>query len=377
MTLVRLMTAGAVTIAVMIACAVHPNARTGGAQPVRGPADQMDPEIREILSLAAGASSSHNAQPWRVEISGSGLLTLRAEPDRYLPAADPENREMFLSFGAFLETLDTAARALGYATEISILADALGAAEIAAIRLEKIEERRDTATVNLLASVYTPKGDLGTDALDPGTIGELETGQTAQLRYLPADSAGFQWVRGQTPAASLQQAWRDPVQEELAQFLHFSKRSARKAGYGLTPEMMEVPPVGRFFWYTFMSRKSALSKSFRDSIEGITADQLDNCAGVFILSSADLSPSALIEAGRQYQRLKLSAFRQGIGIHPLSSLLEEEPWKEQVDSKFQSDRPVQFILRTGRLQGELPDFESDAITSASIRMRPEQFVSMD
>ena len=30
-----------------------------------------------------------------------------------------------------------------------------------------------------------------------------------------------------------------------------------------------------------------------------------------------------------------------------------------------------------RLQRDLPDFQSDAVTSASIRMKPEQFVSMD
>ena len=187
MTIVRLMIAGVLTLAVMLACAVHPGSRNVGDQEVTEPADQIDPEIREILSLAAVASSSHNAQPWRVEISDSGLLTLLAEPDRYLPAVDPENREMFLSFGAFLETLDTSARALGYATEISILAHSLEATEIATIRLKKLEERRDTATINLLASVYTPKGDLGTDPLDRGTIMELEAGQTGRLRYLPAD----------------------------------------------------------------------------------------------------------------------------------------------------------------------------------------------
>jgi hypothetical protein len=141
--------------------------------------------------------------------------------------------------------------------------------------------------------------------------------------------------------------------------------------------MMEVAPIGRFFWYAFMTPKSALSKSFRNSIEGITAGQLENCAGIFVLSSTDYSPSALIEAGRRYQRLKLAAFGRGIGIHPLSSLLEEEAWMEQVESKFTRDRPVQFILRTGRLRRELPDFESDAITSASIRMKPEQFISIE
>ncbi|MBN1838082.1 MAG: hypothetical protein JW820_19645, partial [Spirochaetales bacterium] len=135
-----------------------------------------------------------------------------------------------------------------------------------------------------------------------------------------------------------------------------------------------MPPAARFFWYTFMSPKSALSGSFRNSIEGITARQLDACAGLFLLTSPDDSPEALIEAGRAYQRLKLAAFRRGVGVHPISALLEEEPWKRDAGCMLGSYRPVQFILRTGRLERELPDFQTDALTSASIRMRPEQFV---
>jgi hypothetical protein len=370
MALFRTILTGALAVAVLLACTAQPDSKPGIT-------DSPDPELREILTYASRASSSHNAQPWKIEITGPSSLKLLADRSRYLPAVDPDHREMFLSFGAFLETLDQAARALGYRAEITILAGSTADGEIAAIRVEKIEDRRDPAVLSLITSLYTPKGDLGTDPLEGAAAAALIGSDTAAIRYFPPASGEFRWVREQTPRASLQQAWRDPAQEELAEFLHFSKRSAREAGYGLTPEMMEIGPVGRFFWYGFMSRGSALSKSFRNSIEGITSDQLENCGGIFTIMSPDDSPAALIESGRHYQRLKLNAFRRGIGIHPLSSLLEEEPWKGQVDSKLGSDRPVQFILRTGKLQGNLPDFRTDAVTSASIRMKPEQFVSAD
>ena len=84
----------------------------------------------------------------------------------------------------------------------------------------------------------------------------------------------------------------------------------------------------------------------------------------------------LAPAGRLYQRLKLAAFARGIGVHPLPSLLEEDPWKQRADHALGSDRPVQFILRVGRLSRELPSFQTNAITNASIRMKPERFVSV-
>ena len=67
-----------------------------------GVAVSPDPELREILAYAARASSSHNAQPWRIEVAGPSSLRLLADRSRYLPVVDPDNREMFLSFGAFL-----------------------------------------------------------------------------------------------------------------------------------------------------------------------------------------------------------------------------------------------------------------------------------
>jgi len=379
MTLFRTMIACAVSSTLLASCAGRSSRgdavdAAGSAAPAAQPEVRMDPEILEILRYASRASSSHNAQPWRIEATGAGTLVLLADRSRYLPAVDPENREMFLSFGAFLENLDQGARALGWRAEITITAQARDAAEIAVIRLARVGDTRDAATLNLIVSTYTPRGTLSTDPLDEQTLVALGASEGGALRYLPPDSPEFRWIREQAPRAGLQQAWRDPAQEELARYLHFSRKSARQAGYGLTPEMMEVAPLGRVFWYAFMSRRSALSKSFRNSIEGITARQLEASAGLFVLSSPDVSPPALIEAGRTYQRLKLAAFRRGIGVHPISALLEEEPWKGEVDGRLGSDRPVQFILRTGRLQRQLPDFQTDALTSASIRMTAAQFV---
>ncbi|MBN1838307.1 MAG: hypothetical protein JW820_20780 [Spirochaetales bacterium] len=383
MTPFRMTIACAATSALLASCAGRPAGKPGQdaaalgapAAPAAALESRIDPELLEILGYAAKASSSHNAQPWRIEAAASGTLKLMADRSRYLPAVDPENREMFLSFGAFLENLQQAARALGWEAEIAVTAESVEAEEIARIRLERVGGRRDAATLNVIASTYTPKGSLGTKPLDRDTLAALGPSRGGALSYHAPGSPAFRWVLSQAPKAGLQQAWRDPAQEELADYLHFSRKSARRAGYGLTPEMMEIAPVGRFFWYTFMNRKSALSGSFRNSIEGITARQLDACAGLFILTSTDGSPTALVEAGRAYQRLKLAAFRLGIGIHPVSALLEERPWNQEVGRRLGSGRPVQFILRAGRLEREAPSFETDAVTSASIRMKPEQFLS--
>lgn len=118
-----------------------------------------------------------------------------------------------------------------------------------------------------------------------------------------------------------------------------------------------------------------MSASFRNSIEKITREQIENSAGLFIITSKDYSPASLIQAGRLYQSLVYTCFEQGIGIHPVTQLIQESPWKEEISQKLKTDYPVQFILRTGKLKRDVPDFEIDAVTSASIRMKPEQFIA--
>jgi hypothetical protein len=38
----------------------------------------------------------------------------------------------------------------------------------------------------------------------------------------------------------------------------------------------------------------------------------------------------------------------GVAHHTMSYALEEEPWREQMDSAVQIERPIQFIVRVGR-----------------------------
>jgi hypothetical protein len=75
------------------------------------------------VALAAGrAPSVHNTQPWRLTVRG-GDLYLSADPDRRLPAADPDGREMIISCGAALYNMVLALRDLGHRPAVRLLPD--------------------------------------------------------------------------------------------------------------------------------------------------------------------------------------------------------------------------------------------------------------
>ncbi|HQO04161.1 MAG TPA: nitroreductase, partial [Spirochaetota bacterium] len=95
--------------------------------------DILPPEKAEILRFASLAPSGHNSQPWVVKVISPEEWTLCADQSRRLPAVDPDNRELLLSMGAFLENLSLAAGSLGYAADIRITARTPQDTEIARI----------------------------------------------------------------------------------------------------------------------------------------------------------------------------------------------------------------------------------------------------
>ena len=87
-------------------------------KPIKG----LEKDGMEILSLASLAPSGHNTQPWTVKIIEPNHWMIGSEKKRWLPVVDPENRELLLSLGAFIENLVLAAGTFGYSVDIKIIA---------------------------------------------------------------------------------------------------------------------------------------------------------------------------------------------------------------------------------------------------------------
>jgi hypothetical protein len=81
--------------------------------------------VTAFIEAAAAAPSLHNAQPWKFRFHpGSGTLQLYADPERGLPATDPDGRGLHLGCGAALFNLRVAAVAAGREPTVRLLPDA-------------------------------------------------------------------------------------------------------------------------------------------------------------------------------------------------------------------------------------------------------------
>jgi hypothetical protein len=306
--------------------------------------------IAEIIRYGAMAPSSHNAQMWQVKRLSDQEILILLDPARLLPQVDPWNREALISVGAFVENMVAAAPHFDLEAEVQILVRRPGDTSIASLRFTPRPGGPDAA--RLAAAIenrHTIRTPYSKSALPESVLEQFRAVQPG-IRYFPLASPEGRYLREAIIEATRQQVANDAKQRELAEWLRFSKKEADTKKDGLTPEMMGLSGIVKWFASTFFNRDTVLSGSFRKQTVGTVQKQVQNCAGFIVISSPDETPAALVNAGRTLERLWIRATGLQVAVHPMSAPLEENPWRETLPARLKMGQPVQMILRVGTVR---------------------------
>jgi hypothetical protein len=111
--------------------------------------------------------------------------------------------------------------------------------------------------------------------------------------------------------------------------------------------MMGLTGIKKWFVSAFYDQNTVMSASFRKQTVQSTKEQATNCAGFFLICSPDGTVESLINTGQLLQRFWLAATARKIAVHPMSSVLEESPWREELGAKLGINGKVQMVLRVG------------------------------
>ena len=350
---VRVMTAGGTALAavpLLESCCGAGVAGEEGRDPPADPLPGLDRGRTDILFLASLAPSGHNVQPWLVRIRDADHWVVGADANRRLPAVDPRNRELMLSIGAFTENLVLAASVLGYEAEIEVLAsrafDAdllevrMRAAEPAAYPLQRLRDRR------------TLRGGYSNAELKADDVNALFEPLTDRALFIPPSSPQAAYLKEAAVESFRAQTWRDAAQAELAEWIRFEDDAVFAHRDGLTLASMEISGIAACFVRLFAD--DVMSKNFREQGTKKTARLAGQGGGWFVLSSGGDSVAELIETGRRWQRMNLLLRERGVAAHPMSQMLEEEPWRGELAGPLGLTGVPQFVLRVGYVD-DYPD----------------------
>ncbi len=305
----------------------------------------LDEDGGRILRAASLAASSHNSQPWLVKVHEPRRWTVCGDPDRRLPAVDPENKELVLSLGTFLENLIIAAGAAGYAVEMDTLTDDPMALELVEVRL--VDGAPTGYPTERITSRRTLRNDYSAEAIGSEDVDALLAPFDGRAEFYAQDSAEGKYLNEGTLEAFRQQTWRDDAQRELAKWIHFDSEEAEQHRAGLTPASMEITGFAGWFVRTFYDSERVMSDSFRErGIEGV-AEQVAHAGGWIVVTAEDERVPCLIDTGRRLERMLLTIRELDIAAHPMSQMLEESPWKEQIAGELGVSGVPRFVVRVG------------------------------
>jgi hypothetical protein len=293
---------------------------------------------RWALAHALLAPSSHNRQPWLVDLREPNAITLHVDRQRLLPETDPWFRQIVVSQGTFLELLVMALKERGLAPQVQLFPEgefaprSLDDRPVARVHWDpaapapsrdalfaQIRRRHtakvpfdtarpvDPALLQVLGSAWpadAPPGLRADHTLDPSRV--------AELRTLCIDAARVEVGTARTALESARLMRIGP--DEIARHrdgISINGLVPRAAtALGLFDRSSAPPPGTRAF--------EQVMKRFEE--HGSTA-----MGFVWITSDhfAGAGRGAEVWAGRAYVRQQLKATELGLQMHPMSQAPQE------------------------------------------------------
>ncbi len=307
----------------------------------------LEAGMAQVLALASLAPSGHNMQPWFVRRVRPYEYVIGMDKARLLPAVDPENREVILSIGAFVENLVSAASSLGYEAQIEVVGTHSSDDDLVKVTL--VKTKPSDFPVSRITSRRTVKKGYLSKPLSVEHAKILSGVWEGHIHYFNRDSKHAKCLAEWAAESFRYQTYRDDAQRELANCIRLSRADALKYRYGLTTESMEISGVAGWYVRNFMSTEDVMGQTFRNQGIELNSNLAKEGAGWIIITSQVNSVAELIETGRRFERMALLVRELGIAIHPMTQTLEEKQWFDQFTSLHRPSVKPQFILRVGYL----------------------------
>lgn len=306
----------------------------------------LSDKAMHILYLASLAPSGHNAQPWLVKIKEPNRWIIGSQRACWLSAVDPDNRELLLSLGAFIENLSVAAGIYGYRAEITVVGKDGFSEDIAEVYLKPQGQVAGIAEDTICQRRTLRKG-LEKTPFKGEDIKQLVGTNDNMVTYYPLESELGEFLSKVVVAANRIQVDRRDVQEELAAWIRWTDKQAEAYGNGLTPDSMEMGGLAKWYAQHFMSKEDVHGAVFKEQTIKLVEEQVQNCAGWLLVKSKNANVGEIINAGRIVESMWLRAREKKIAFHPMTQPLEESACKSEMINMLGDKENIQFIIRVG------------------------------
>ncbi|NOH02836.1 MAG: twin-arginine translocation signal domain-containing protein [Chloroflexi bacterium] len=295
----------------------------------------------ELVRYATLAANGHNTQPWKFAVQ-ENAIEIHPDTSRELKIVDPDHRELWISLGCALENLLVAARASGFAAEVTYP----DSAEFIRVALtpdspqsdplfDAIPLRQNTRSEYDGQLIKTADFDqVQTLPLEPGVSTHFITGP-----------GGLETVLEYVNQGNLSQ-YADPAfMDELIYWLRFNKKEAMSSMDGLFSKCSGNPEVPRWLGQMFVGSTKPQQQA------DIDAKKLRSSPAAVVIALESDDKTAWVRAGQVYERLALKT----TSLNIKSAFLNQPIEVKDIRSQFQSALGLgasmpQLLVRLGYAQ---------------------------
>jgi len=326
-------------------------------------ADEGDERVR-ILSSALKSPSPLNIQPWYITHPALKRIDLFIDPDRILPRLDPSNHQILISFGAFIENLDIAAREDGFRADVTYFP--------AGWPGKMLEFDKPVARIDL-----TPDDRVTKDPLF-AAISQRQSNRRI-FKSQPIPDTHFECLMGAFDHAQIPMAMGYTLHpglmndiigfltkgmeieladnerfDEIGSWISFRTESVRRSD-GLNFSQLGMSRLSG--WFTQLVLRLSGEKwrpSFlKHALISQTRKQAISAAAFGWIVTPVNHRTTQLRAGRAYERVHLTAALLGLSLQPMNHLLHNYNDMEKIRRDFQAilDIPdtstIQMFFRIG------------------------------
>jgi hypothetical protein len=296
------------------------------------------------------APSAHNTQPWQLHYAADAVK-LSYDPARSLPISDPTHRDLFLSLGAFVETVlivcADAEMPVTFNVAINMQQHAIGEFVAASERyqtpfmLADVQKRQTNRRQYQPVDVTPIVASLNADLPEGVRLHLLQPADVLDL-YVASDSYMYH---------------ESGIAEELYQWLRLDKQAARYYQDGLNADCLVLSPLeASLLNFVLHPKRLWLLRNtpLLRILLHFSADILRDSSRVLALSSRYETFADILHLGRSLQRLWLKLAQADYYTHPLSQVIDCPHTNHQLAGQLglQQGEQLFSIFRFG--QSDIP-----------------------
>jgi TAT (twin-arginine translocation) pathway signal sequence len=251
--------------------------------------------MRELVRYATLAANGHNTQPWKFAIK-ENAIEIHPDYARRLSIVDPNDRELWISLGCALENLLVAARATGFAPEVTypdsadfIHVDLTAQTPQTSPLFDAIPVRQNTRSeYNGQPVNNNDLNQVQALPLEPGVVLHLITNKQDMETLLEYVNQG-----------NLSQYADEAFLAELICWLRFNKKEALASLDGLYSRCSGNPEVPRWLGQMFVAGIKPQAQADTD------AKKLRSSSGAIVIASQSEEKTTWVRVGQMYERVAL------------------------------------------------------------------------